>query len=402
MQSLNGKTTGDSLTAAEWNQVPSELQNLITSIGISLSGGDLTQITKAITGYVATGDFYTTTGSADAYVLSPLSGYPGPSAYYNGMRVRFIPNVANTGAAVTVNVNGLGLRNVVRQDAAGNSSDTEYQVGVMVELRYDSTAGEFKLLRIPNSGTAVNQYGLSRVATQTEVNTGSNTTLTVSPATLEGRTSTESRGGVIEIATQAETNTGSDDTRSITPLKLAVRLGLLGSDDIANDSSVAGTDVSDALEDLESQLVAIGANQKAYLSTAQVINNTTPEDVTDWDDVLVTESFSVYELEGQFAFDTDGSGGITINFDPPISAVMRTGGFWGGTSGGQGQWGAAIVIDESLTVNGVNLVSWRATLVTFGAGGAVGVTAQQTNGGATDTSDLQVGGWVRMIKMDAP
>ena len=145
MQSLNGKNTGDSLTAAEWNQVPTELQNIIVASGQTLSAADLNQLGKGVAAYVATSDIYTSTGPADAYVLSPITGFQGPTSYFDGMRVRFIPNVANTGAAVTVNVNGLGVRTVVREDGLGNSSNVEYQVGVMVELRFDSSANNFKL-----------------------------------------------------------------------------------------------------------------------------------------------------------------------------------------------------------------------------------------------------------------
>ena len=48
MQDLNDKVTGGTLTAAEWNEVPSELQNVIEGLGITLSGADLNQLGKAI------------------------------------------------------------------------------------------------------------------------------------------------------------------------------------------------------------------------------------------------------------------------------------------------------------------------------------------------------------------
>jgi len=48
MEQLDNKLTGDTLSAAEWNQVPAEIQNLITAFGIALSSGDLNQMRKAL------------------------------------------------------------------------------------------------------------------------------------------------------------------------------------------------------------------------------------------------------------------------------------------------------------------------------------------------------------------
>jgi hypothetical protein len=62
--------------------------------------------------------------------------------------------------------------------------------------------------------------GLVYIATQSEVNTGTDANKAVTPATLSGRTATETRTGIAEIATQAETNAGTDDERIVTPLKL--------------------------------------------------------------------------------------------------------------------------------------------------------------------------------------
>ena len=48
MEDLNDKVLGGNLPAIEWNQVPSEIQNVIENLGISLSNGDLNQLGKAI------------------------------------------------------------------------------------------------------------------------------------------------------------------------------------------------------------------------------------------------------------------------------------------------------------------------------------------------------------------
>ena len=111
MQDLNDKVTGSTLSAAEWNEVPSEIQNVIEALGIALSSGDLDQLGKAISGYSANGSFYTDSGSANAYVLTPIGNKESPPAYAEGMVSEFIAGNANT-AAATANVGGLGVINI--------------------------------------------------------------------------------------------------------------------------------------------------------------------------------------------------------------------------------------------------------------------------------------------------
>jgi len=48
MQDLNDKITGNSLTANEWNEMPTELQNIIEAVGQTLSAGDLEQVRKSL------------------------------------------------------------------------------------------------------------------------------------------------------------------------------------------------------------------------------------------------------------------------------------------------------------------------------------------------------------------
>ena len=115
MQDLNDKVTSGSLTAAEWNEVPSELQNIITAWGQALSSGDLDQLAKGVAAYAAASMFYTGSGPANAYVATPITGIQSPPSYFDGMIVRFRVPAANTGAS-TVNVNGLGVKSIFREN----------------------------------------------------------------------------------------------------------------------------------------------------------------------------------------------------------------------------------------------------------------------------------------------
>ncbi|MGI9278200.1 MAG: tail fiber protein [Endozoicomonas sp.] len=72
--------------------------------------------------------------------------------------------------------------------------------------------------------------GGAEIATQSEVNTGTDHTRFVTPKTLKSRLSsfvrnaTETVKGFLEIATQSEVNAGTDHTRAVTPKTLKSRL----------------------------------------------------------------------------------------------------------------------------------------------------------------------------------
>ena len=101
------KNTGDTLTAAEWNQTGS-INNLIQSTGQTLSTADLNQSAQAVAQY-GSGNFFTDSGAVNAYVLSPIGSMQSPAAYFDGMEIRFRAANASS-AASTVNVNSLGSK----------------------------------------------------------------------------------------------------------------------------------------------------------------------------------------------------------------------------------------------------------------------------------------------------
>lgn len=181
MQDLNDKVTGGTLPAAEWNEVPSELQNVIEKTGQTLSSVDLDQLGKGIAVYVAAGDFYVDSGAANAYILGAVGSRQTPPSYVNGMKIRYIPANSNTGAS-TVNVSALGVKNLRRVDGTALQA-SDLQAGVPVSFQYDTTSGTFL-----KNGESLPD-------------------------------ATETIKGKAEIATQAETDAGTDDARIVTPKK---------------------------------------------------------------------------------------------------------------------------------------------------------------------------------------
>jgi len=136
MEDLNDKITGGVLTAGQWNQVPSELQNVIEGTGQTLTNADLNQVGKGVADYVANSNFYTDSGVADAYVLTSIGSKQSLTAYVDGMAVEFLPGNTNTGAS-TINVATLGLKTITGA-AAGDIVS-----GLRIVLKFRSGADDF-------------------------------------------------------------------------------------------------------------------------------------------------------------------------------------------------------------------------------------------------------------------
>ena len=144
MEDINDKITGGSLPAAEWNQLPSELQNVIEALGITLAGGDLNQLGKAIAGYAANSSFYTDSGVADAYVLTTIGSKQSLTAYTDGAEFEFEAGNENTGGAATVNVAGLGLKDIKLK---GGANPPVGHISGRVKLKFDNSNDRCELIR---------------------------------------------------------------------------------------------------------------------------------------------------------------------------------------------------------------------------------------------------------------
>ncbi len=144
MQDLNDKVTGGTLTATEWNEVPSEIQNVIEGLGITLSSGDLNQLGKAIAGYVANGIFYTDSGAANAYVLTTIGSKQTATAYTDGLEAAFIAGNDNAAGASTVNVAGLGVKNIKLADGTDPAAG---EISRRARIIFDLANDRFELIR---------------------------------------------------------------------------------------------------------------------------------------------------------------------------------------------------------------------------------------------------------------
>ena len=173
--------------------------------------------------------------------------------------------------------------------------------------------------------------GIIELATQSEVNNGTDNQRAVTPTTLANRTATETRKGVIEIATQSEVDAGTDDSRAVTPAKLAaLNYGkVIASGTFSKSGS--GTDGQDFTIIFNEYISLLGAttnrdNRYSVIVMVDSITSTDPgieghETVRlQATDKTSTQSPPVYGfyIKGQFEFlvpnTVSGSGTVTISY----------------------------------------------------------------------------------------
>jgi len=182
MRNIAHKITGDDLTADEFNDIPSELENLILSTQQTLTAADLTQSGKAVATYAACGDFYSDSGVADAYVLTQPSPRQSVTQYWDGMRVRFIPGNTNTTAS-TINVAGLGVKDITKPDGSPLEAG-QIVADEIIELHYSLADDSFLISTVIQQATETTS-GIAKVATQELVTAGTDDETFITPKKLK-------------------------------------------------------------------------------------------------------------------------------------------------------------------------------------------------------------------------
>lgn len=129
-----GATAAGRLSAAEDNTRFKEMENLVSTFGITLDpqagpDTDFTMLAQAASRAASLGVYGTCTGTANTYTVTGSAGVVVPKALFTGMRVRTKPNVTNTGVT-TANVFGLGSKSVRTAD------DTALVGGELIAARH--------------------------------------------------------------------------------------------------------------------------------------------------------------------------------------------------------------------------------------------------------------------------
>lgn len=149
------KIDGNTVGASEWNQL-ADVDNFVISSGQTPATSNLEQLGIGSARYSSGGQFFTDSGTANAYVLSPVSPFKSPvssgagEGYFNGMIIIFRAGNANSGAS-TVNVNGAGVKNLKK----ANGTDVitgDILTTSDVTFRYDGT----NFVKVENVNPATN------------------------------------------------------------------------------------------------------------------------------------------------------------------------------------------------------------------------------------------------------
>ncbi len=149
------KIDGNTVGASEWNQL-ADVDNFVISSGQTPSTSNLEQLGIGSARYSSGGQFFTDSGTANAYVLSPVSPFKSPvssgagEGYFNGMIIIFRAGNANSGAS-TVNVNGAGVKNLKKADGT-NLITGDILTTRDVTFRYNGT----DFIKVENINQATN------------------------------------------------------------------------------------------------------------------------------------------------------------------------------------------------------------------------------------------------------
>jgi hypothetical protein len=145
------------LSADEFNNLATELENAVTRAGLGLTGASVTQMAQSLFLHSVKAQTFQDSGGANAYVATPVSGaggtlLPADYAAMNGAVIAFKASAANTGAS-TINIGQttgtlLGTKAVVNQDGSVLQFGA-IASGSYVQLRYDSSIGAGSWVLLP-------------------------------------------------------------------------------------------------------------------------------------------------------------------------------------------------------------------------------------------------------------
>jgi len=125
---------------------------------------------------------YDDSGAADAYVLSARANQQAPASYFDGMVVKFTAENDNTGSASTVNLAGLGVKDIKLQNGADPAAG---MISGKTELVFDSSNDRFTLKYGENARLVSDFSDISGFGGGIEIYWNASTT--GAPTTDEGR-----------------------------------------------------------------------------------------------------------------------------------------------------------------------------------------------------------------------
>lgn len=146
MQDLSNKVDGaNTLPADQWNEAAKELVNIIEANGQAPSQANLLQVLNSIVEYGVKGTYHTDSGvDGIAYALTPTFAGATILSYKDGMTFKFEVAVGNISASPTINVSGLGPRNLTLRNGLAISAGTLLANNI-ISVIYRSSSDSFEI-----------------------------------------------------------------------------------------------------------------------------------------------------------------------------------------------------------------------------------------------------------------
>lgn len=199
------------LPAAEYNNLTSELKNIVTTSGQSLTAADTYQLAKSLANYVSNGNYYTDSGIANAYTLTTVGAKSSITGFFDGLTAYFRVGNTNTGAS-TINVASLGVKNIKKSQGAADLAAGDLSVGSLAEVVYSANGDYFELTR---TEFVANDFLKKNVSSTTSVgyptvaySLGNSGTGTVTPTIAHGAIQTIIVNGSFTLAAPTDSDSG--------------------------------------------------------------------------------------------------------------------------------------------------------------------------------------------------
>lgn len=305
------KVTDKNITFAKIQDIPTMtvIGRVTASTGVSSAITILTDLNAVISAH----DSLASAKAVKDYVDSVVGGLGNLEGAFDASGTNFPTAVGGTKKGdywyVTVagSVQGVALNVgdvlIANKNAASTTLATDW---IFLEVNRDqATTSQLGVIMLATTGEAQAMANDTKAltaarladvkASDAETQTGTATNKFITPANLSARTATEGRTGIAEIATQTEVNAGTDDARIVTPLKLKTywdaNIGVYGRF-VGNVGDGSATSIA-VTHSLNTRDVKV-----------EVWDNTTFEtilcDVVRTSVSVVTLSFAVAPTSGQF------------------------------------------------------------------------------------------------------
>ena len=141
------------LPAADFNEIPTEMENLILKSGQTLTSADLLQISQAVQDISLQGQWYIASGVNSITLTN--TNHPLSKRYIDGQIFRFKASANNSGA-VTVAIDSLATKDLIHEYNSNNLGTGSIRNGIIYTIMFNDSIDKFQLLSFIRPQPVVN------------------------------------------------------------------------------------------------------------------------------------------------------------------------------------------------------------------------------------------------------